>query len=359
MQRVAIAVWLVALALATGPVLAQGDPVPIAYGQARSGSITAAGQVDTYSFTGAAGDVVIISLINTDPDGNMNFNPFLALYGPGGEQVASDDDSLGGFDARIVAQLPAEGTYTIEARVSDRGVKPTGNYTLTLEQLDAPRLAYNEAVTGTIQQDDEEVYYLFNGTAGDVIAVEMRAGEEYVAYAADNFDPALKLLGPGGLRLASDNSSGALADALLMVTLPEDGLYTIVATATDAPGPYTLWLGPAPLLEPGEPVVVPDLTWRTQGTFGVRAAVGQTIRLAVQTLDSSDAAFLPHVRIANEFDTYIAEATGPGLAMLEVTVPRPSYATSNDLYSDIYVVQVGNEDYESQGAVAIILEGVQ
>lgn len=358
--RVLVIIGLVCtLGLSASWALAQGDPQLLTYGQTRNGSMTEGGQVDAYAFEGTAGDMAVITMRSLNPDSQLNFNPFVSLFGPNGNEIASDDDSAGAFDARIIVRLPVDGQYTFEARVSDRGVDPTGNYVVGIDKLDATMLAYGDIVSGQIQQDEQEVYYLFEGQAGDAIAVEMRAAEPYVAYAANNFDPALRLLGPGGILLDSDNDSGALADAVIMFVLPEDGLYTILATANHAPSAYTLLLGPAPLLEPGQVVVAPALTWRTQSTYGVRAEPGDTINLVIHTIDPVAANFKSEVLIRNNHGTLVAEAFGQGMAKLNVTLPEPSFASSSGYDAGIYLVQVGNDNEDSTGSVAIMLESVQ
>ncbi len=74
-------------------------------------------------FQGAAGQTVTISMTG-------GFDTFLNLIGPDGTVVASDDDSGGGTNSRIVLRLAAAGAYRIEATAfSATGL---GAYTLTV-----------------------------------------------------------------------------------------------------------------------------------------------------------------------------------------------------------------------------------
>ena len=78
---------------------------------------------DVYMFQGAAGQTVTITM-------TAGFDTFLNLIGPDGTVVASDDDSGGGTNSRIVLRLTAAGAYRIEATAfSASGL---GAYTLTV-----------------------------------------------------------------------------------------------------------------------------------------------------------------------------------------------------------------------------------
>jgi hypothetical protein len=87
---------------------------------------------DLYSFSGIAGQRVVISLTAV----SNSFDTYLYLIGPTGAIVAENDDSNGTLNSRIppaindLFTLPATGTYTIEATSWDAHV--TGSYTLTL-----------------------------------------------------------------------------------------------------------------------------------------------------------------------------------------------------------------------------------
>ena len=85
------------------------------------------GSRQRWLFEGELGDVVTISMIALGED----LDPYLELFAPDGEQVATDDDSGGGFNAAILEfELPLTGTYRVVAR-SYREYS-TGRYELTL-----------------------------------------------------------------------------------------------------------------------------------------------------------------------------------------------------------------------------------
>ncbi len=126
------------VSITVGSSTGSTTPTPIACGQTLSGSLSATdapsvvlGQgfyADRYTFTGTAGQTVVISLKSTA------FDAYLALIGPSGTVVATNDDSNGSTsDAQIVYTIPAGGggTYTIETTSYAAGA--TGPYALGLD----------------------------------------------------------------------------------------------------------------------------------------------------------------------------------------------------------------------------------
>ncbi|MFL6210874.1 MAG: pre-peptidase C-terminal domain-containing protein, partial [Pyrinomonadaceae bacterium] len=85
--------------------------------------------IDVYTFNGAAGQQIAIFMSSTD------FDAFLFLLSPTGTDIADDDNSGGGTNARIPGvsgffTLPVTGTYTIYA--NSALPNQTGNYMLSL-----------------------------------------------------------------------------------------------------------------------------------------------------------------------------------------------------------------------------------
>jgi hypothetical protein len=117
---------------------------PISAGQTVNGSLNAndcgslvleslAYASDRYTFTGAAGQLVALSL------NSAAFDPYLYLIGPDGAVLAEDDDGGDALNARIPAgsgffRLPASGVYTIE--VTSFEPMSAGDYTLRLGRND-------------------------------------------------------------------------------------------------------------------------------------------------------------------------------------------------------------------------------
>ncbi|MFQ3567423.1 MAG: pre-peptidase C-terminal domain-containing protein [Aggregatilineales bacterium] len=201
----------------------------IEYGQTLRGVLSPNAR-DSYTFVGTAGDLVTIDLISND------FDTYLELIGPNGIEVARDDDSGQNLNARIENfTLPSTGTYTIIARAFSSGF---GSYDLTLVQVGAASpatsISYGQSLTDVLTAGGRNSY-TFDGTAGDVITIDM---------VSTDFDTFLELLGPNGAEVTRDDDSGDGFNARIAnFTLPTTGTYTIIARAFGAGfGSYTLTL---------------------------------------------------------------------------------------------------------------------
>ncbi|MBN1179963.1 MAG: pre-peptidase C-terminal domain-containing protein, partial [Anaerolineae bacterium] len=183
-------------------------------------STLAQGEQHTWYFVGNVGDIVTISMDETD--GTMD--TYLELYGPTGLALTTDDDGGPGLNARIrYYVLPSNGTYTIVAR----GLSlQAGSYALSLVYTDdlavgGGQITYGQSVEGTLDVDGENRWN-FQGTAGDVVTIAMDE--------TDGMDTYLELYSFTGERLARDDDSGDGLNALIAdFRLPDTGTYTIIA----------------------------------------------------------------------------------------------------------------------------------
>lgn len=129
--------------------LSPGDEViPIETGKVVSGTIEPAGDVDVYSFSGAANDWVVIRLLDV-ADGALE--PMFTLSGPDNTQICT----------RAAGSLPLI-WWTCRLRVSglqtlviaDKAATNTGDYRFSVERPgaipNATALAFNQVVSGTL-----------------------------------------------------------------------------------------------------------------------------------------------------------------------------------------------------------------
>lgn len=149
MRKVLVGVVVVLVAaLMVLPALAQ-DGGSLEYGQTVSGEITEDTLEQTYTFTGSAGDLIMVEMSSNDD----NFlDPMLTLSGPDSAVIAENDDFVG-LDALIVAILPADGSYSIGAMRSDFG-DSVGGYDLSLKQADL--LQPGDSAEATVFSDYEK-----------------------------------------------------------------------------------------------------------------------------------------------------------------------------------------------------------
>jgi hypothetical protein len=108
----------------------------ISFGEPIAGDL-AAGELDTWTFIGKAGQLVTISMERFPQDQAELLDPYIELYAPDGTLIASDDDSGPGKDALILgATLPADGLYSIQLRSFDEF--GTGIYQVALVENTLP-----------------------------------------------------------------------------------------------------------------------------------------------------------------------------------------------------------------------------
>ncbi len=72
-----------------------------------------------------------------------------------------------------------------------------------------------------------ESTYTFEGTAGQVMTITL---------ASEDFDPVLSLTGPDEAEIASNDDFGGTLNSTIIVELPEDGTYTVVARSFSGQG---------------------------------------------------------------------------------------------------------------------------
>ena len=219
--------------------------------------------VDTYTFSGTAGERLRVSMRSTEID------TLVRVTGPGGFAVSNDDSPGRGTNSMIVVSVATTGTYEIHA--SSYGTGETGAYTIVLDQLTAGSTApvgqtetprsepgiSDGITTGELGESD---LTLSSGEVFDAYVYEGRAGQRLsVLLETDEFDPYLMVRGPG---VSEDNDDAVEGDlnSMIDLTLPADGSYLIIATSYQAGerGGYTLRIGTTAQ----QPAVVVDGTLR-------------------------------------------------------------------------------------------------
>ena len=110
-----------------------------------------------YTFSGRRGEAYSITLVADDADSEQAADPMLELFsgdGTANPSLSTDDDSGGGLNARIVAQLPEDGTYTVRvSSLSSKGSARLAVAKLTLRPAPVGTLAYGTPATASLDAD--------------------------------------------------------------------------------------------------------------------------------------------------------------------------------------------------------------
>lgn len=216
----------------SGMGVARLAPLPLRYGESRTGTLSHAQYERFYSFEAAAGDLITISMTR-GASGDLDSVLILAdaEYAP----IQEDDDSGVEFQDALITdyRIPAAGRYHIIATRYD-GARGTtgGEYRLALDIVENPlaglpgdalSLSYGTSVTGKISGDNEEDVYAFYGRRGEVISISMTRVD-------GNLDTYLELLNAAQEVAARNDDSGGSQNSLIdNFAIPATGMYTIRA----------------------------------------------------------------------------------------------------------------------------------
>jgi hypothetical protein len=130
-------------------------------GEALRGAISPNSDRDTYYFSAAAGRVVSLRMTSV----TTGLDSYLELYDPHGAKVAENDDSGGGLNSWIVADLPVAGTYRVVAR-SWNGASG-GDYTVRLEAVSGGNLALGKPAFAAAVEGNQTALAPAAATDGD------------------------------------------------------------------------------------------------------------------------------------------------------------------------------------------------
>ena len=183
------------------------NATPISCGQVLSGSVSAAGEIDFYTFTASAGDVITIRYRKI----TGALVSYLELYNPNGALVTT-----GG---QITTTLAAAGTYRIDIR--DQNGTNTGDYILYLGKLNsacnATPLSCGQVETGTIGATaDPPPWRMYTFTVASNEAVTIRTVKT-----SGIWTPVMELYNPAGALLTTTNEP-------IHTTLSMAGTYSLL-----------------------------------------------------------------------------------------------------------------------------------
>ncbi len=191
---------------------------PLEYGDATTASISTAGEVDTYTFSGNTGDVIRIRMRGS----SQGVDGCFKLLSPTGTLLSEECDD-GGIVQLLAYELPSTGTYSIIAQ--DHNDNDMGDYGLSLEVLNG-----TDGVT-MVNCGDDIVSSLDNWTEVDLYGLECAAGDQLMIQmrsALSNVECRLELIDEAGNTIASEVTQTGLA-TIAAFTIPTEGRYVVAA----------------------------------------------------------------------------------------------------------------------------------
>jgi RHS repeat-associated protein len=193
------------------------------------GDLQLAGEVDSWTFFGRAGEAVDLFLY-TGRDGNPSpIQPALdygqvTLLDPDGNTVAVVSSNQSGADADILNQvLTLDGTYTVEIQAAPGQSSATGNYVLGAYDATSYTSAVelNQTINSQIESPYNQDQWTFSASANTQIQFNLIASQSSLIQ--------FSLTGPDGFTgfTGQSTSSG-------LITLPDSGTYTLIVTTSGA-----------------------------------------------------------------------------------------------------------------------------
>ena len=215
----------------SGTGTSQLAPLPIAFGDSRSATLSHQQYERFYTFVASRNDLVTISMAR----GSVGeLDSYLILADVNFTPIVEDDDSGVGQNAKIADYpIPSEGKYHIIATRFE-GSKGTsiGDFLLSLDVFsnaveavpaDAVSISYGTSVPGKISDDNDQDLYAFYARQGEIITVSMTRVD-------GDLDAFLELLNGAQAVLLSNDDGGNGQNALIdNYTIPRSGLYFIRA----------------------------------------------------------------------------------------------------------------------------------
>ncbi len=220
-----------------------GETDTIHSAETLTGTIDLDADTDAYTFTGQAGQTVIIQMSRE----SGRLQPRIDLYSPSGDDV---EVSAGGMFPYVPLleghQLAESGQYTIVVRA--RGANQSGDYSLSLlvmpgattsaQDQDGGVITSGETKSGSIDLAADTDAYTFTGQAGQTVIIQ-------VSRESGRLQPRIDLYSPSGGDVEA--SAGGMFPYVPLLEghqLAESGQYTIVVRDRGAnqSGDYSLSL---------------------------------------------------------------------------------------------------------------------
>lgn len=193
-------------------------------GELELGDVTwSAGEyVDSYDFDAKAGQTIVVDLRSSE------FDPFLIVRVPNGEQFENDDFE-GSRDRSLISLTAAEtGRYSVHVTSFAGG--DAGAYVLRIDVAETESNLGSIEYHGELERGDETLTtgeyvdsYEFVGSPGQHVEVELRG---------DDFDTYLVLIPPIGEQLENDDVD-AISHSLIETNVSEAGTYRVLVTSYD------------------------------------------------------------------------------------------------------------------------------
>jgi hypothetical protein len=220
------------------PAAADTDATLSADGDYRTAVLSPAGDKDWFRIDLAEGQAFRVN-VDSAEDVNPLSDPLIVIFGPDGGELARDDDSGEGLNARLEFAAPAAGAYYLQVGGFNEE-NAQGAYTISLTPGEiGDSMEGAEAIMAGAEPFMSQI-----GVAGDVdwLAIDLVEGRPYrinVEGADGAFDPMVRLIDSEGQEVAADDDGGPALGAYVSYTSVRGGTYYIAVSGFgDSTGAY-------------------------------------------------------------------------------------------------------------------------
>lgn len=192
-------------------------PPVIPFGQVAICTITAASEIDDYTFEAKADDIFLVRIFRA----SETINPWVRIYAPDGAEIceAYAERFLEIYPCRI----PRTGTYTIKVSDASRNRSETGDYFLFMQRINNPAIFttvdYGQPVERSVKLPTQIDTYRMTGNVDDIVYIRAIRVSETV-------QPWIRVFSPDGSEVC-EGYDDRLIDQLFC-TLPRSGDFTIL-----------------------------------------------------------------------------------------------------------------------------------
>ncbi len=206
---------------------------PISYGEDVPGAISAAGEVDEYTFAGSSGEVITLQVADRS---NSSPDPCFEFFDPSGSPIGSK--TCNSSIARIDTTLTTSGQYSIRVSEDPSGGNHTISYMMSLERVgptpspNAISIAFGDDIAGTISPSGEVDLFSFAGSSGEIIILQVADRSN------SSPDPCFEFFDPSGSPIGSKTCNSSIAR--IDTTLTTSGQYSIRVSEDPSGGNHTI-----------------------------------------------------------------------------------------------------------------------
>ncbi|WP_420316068.1 PKD domain-containing protein [Ekhidna sp.] len=172
MRQLALLLFLLSSFVSTGQTISFGDLI--------TGELTSVGQINSYSFSANAGDVIYIAAKG------FGVAPRVEVFEPGGDEIGEVSSGASYESGRVTIQTTGTHTLTFEDTFGDQ----TGTYNIGFERINPATNAiskqFGDLIEGEITSAAQVDLYTFTATAGEAIYIAAKGFD--VAVSARVYD---------------------------------------------------------------------------------------------------------------------------------------------------------------------------